>query len=121
MSDGVLKIRCPYCAGKIGVDSDYYQELIGKIINCPHCSKEMIIPANSESARQNLEGSHSLDRTQEIQVPPQNTHAMRQPSGEARHCPHCGVEVGKRDRVCIACGNKIPLPEPPPGFSQIRA
>ena len=121
MSDNVIKIRCPYCAGKIGVDAEYYQELVGKIVNCPHCSKEMIIPANSEVSGQNQQGSHSLDTTQEIQVPPEVSKVVRQGSSDARHCPHCGVEVGKRDRVCITCGNKIPLPEPPPGFSQIRA
>jgi len=121
MSDHVIKIRCPYCAGKIGIDADYYQELVGKIVNCPHCSKEMIVPANSESAKSNLQGSHSLDMTQEIQMPPEVSKTVRSSPGEARHCPHCGVEVGKRDRVCISCGNRIPLPEPPAGFSQIRA
>ncbi|MDI6774208.1 MAG: hypothetical protein QME60_02265 [Verrucomicrobiota bacterium] len=120
MSENVVKIRCPYCAGKIGVDANYYQELAGEIINCPHCSKEMIVPANAEGTNQNSRGSHNLDRTQEIQVFPKSDRTVQNAPTEARHCPHCKEEVRQRNRVCITCGRQIPLLEPPPGFSHIR-
>ncbi len=121
MNAPVIKFRCPYCAGKVAVDTDYYRDLVGKVVSCPHCEKAMIIPATVDTARMRTEGSHGLDRTQEIQMPPALQRTMRQAPSESRHCPFCGVEVGRRDQVCITCGNRIPLPEPPPGFSQIRA
>lgn len=121
-TENIIKFRCPYCSGKVAVDLEYYAELVGKVINCPHCAKEMIIPATIDPAKQNAQGIHGMDVTQEIKMPEEHHTARSHPAAEGtRHCPHCGVEVGKRDRICITCGNRIPLPEPPSGFSQIRA
>ena len=123
--ENVTKIRCPYCAGKIAIEEDYYQELVGTVINCPHCGQQMIIPA-SVAPIPTAAGSHSLDRTQEIKMPeewqkPFQNSPLRQQADDVRKCPYCHEEVGKRDRICISCGHKIPLQEPPAGFSQIRA
>ncbi len=128
MSD-VTKIRCPHCSGKIAIDHDYFAELSGQVISCPHCAEQMSVPESSAQPSVSASGAHGLDRTQEIQMPPLSAPARPTPrpsvrrneSSGARLCPHCGVEVGERDRVCITCGEKIPLPEPPAGFSQIRA
>ena len=120
-TENIMKFRCPYCAGKVAVDLEYYAELVGKVINCPHCAKEMIIPATIDPAKQNAKGIHGMDVTQEIKIPDTHTAPTQHTSEGGRLCPHCGVEVGKRDRICISCGNRIPLPEPPSGFSQIRA
>jgi DNA-directed RNA polymerase subunit RPC12/RpoP len=141
--ESVTKIRCPHCGGKIGIENDYYSELVGSVISCPHCGNQMIVPVNASQAVSTTAGSHSLDRTQEIQIPPewnkpfQNAvppapaapprppaQAQAKPAAggeETRRCPYCQDDVGRRDRICISCGHKIPLSEPPPGFSQIRA
>jgi DNA-directed RNA polymerase subunit RPC12/RpoP len=129
MSD-IFKIRCPHCAGKIAIEREFYAELAEAAIECPHCEKKMIVPKQQDpsppapapaSGPQTI-GSHSLDRTQEIQSarPRPVTGFTNKPrDGQERRCAHCRAEVGSRDRICISCGNRLPPPEPPKGFSQI--
>jgi hypothetical protein len=118
----IIKIRCPHCDGKIAIDQNFYQELEGKPIDCPHCNDKMAIPllASVGDVTRPGAGRHSLDTTQKIQLPPLDAPPptrTRQPQPQTRHCPHCRVEVGLRDRICIVCGKKIPPPAQPPGFA----
>ncbi len=128
MSD-IFKIRCPHCVEKIAIEREYYAELMEVAIECPHCEKPMIVPKQQglspspPTSGPQTGGGRSLDRTQEIQpVRPRAVTGFSSKSGDGRErrCTHCHAEVGNRDRICISCGNRLPPPEPPTAFRQIR-
>ncbi|MFO7870552.1 MAG: hypothetical protein R6V03_03870 [Kiritimatiellia bacterium] len=114
----MYKFRCPGCKGKISVDEDYYREIVGKVINCPHCSKRITIPRMQTKKDPDVLPSDAFKNTQQIKPHP----AASPPAGnpgpvpapkpqtsdpDSAVCPHCGAEVGKRDKVCITCGEKL--------------
>ena len=109
MSADITKIRCPHCEGKIAVEDDYYHELIGTLVSCPHCAQEMLIPAINHAGEQTASGNHSVDVTREIERPADTRRQVIQPpSDEGTFCPHCGAGIGLRDRICISCGTRMP-------------
>jgi hypothetical protein len=108
MSETFIKIRCTACAGKIGIEEEYYRELVGRAISCPHCQAEMLVPANPAKPGETPSGAPpGVDVTQEINRPEAPSSIPKPRSGERRTCPFCGDEIGPRDRVCIRCGNTL--------------
>jgi hypothetical protein len=106
MPENVIKLRCQVCAGKIALDEDYYRELIGHTVACPHCQAEVPVPAHVEQSKPKIEGVHSADNTQPLGRTVGNLPASG-PAG-IRKCPFCNDGLGPRDRFCIKCGKKLP-------------
>jgi len=119
--DEVIKLRCPHCDGKVALDEAFYKELVGKNIDCPHCSVEMKIPSTVKRNADEREAHfrrHSRTATQKVQNPSRIwALPVRQVPGTEEkpvYCPKCKEEVGRRDRVCISCGTKLMPPDMPP-------
>ena len=108
MSEGV-RIRCPFCSGKIAVDHEYYRELVGDVIPCPHCNEEIIVPSTgSKDTMFDMGKADRMKTTMRIQPLPTSMRA----DDDSALCPHCGAEIGCRDLVCITCGGRVPSQEP---------
>ena len=103
-----VKVLCPTCHGKIAVDGDYYHELVGKAIDCPHCNKKMMVPGNTERSSHQKAPFDDLRTTRKIELVPVSLPQPPKPAHvDSTKCPHCGAEVGKRDRVCIRCESRL--------------
>ncbi len=104
----IIKLRCPHCEGKIGIDITYYKELVGEEMECPHCQKKMKIPSTVRTIKKDQDtiGAHGRHITQKVHKTEVGWAAapLKAKDDDAAYCPRCKEEVGKRDRVCIACG-----------------
>lgn len=106
MSENVVKLRCRACAGRIALDEDYYRELIGHTLTCPHCGAEVPVPASAEESDRNVAGMHSVATPRSVERPAGNPRAAA--AAGVRKCPFCDDQVGPGDRFCVKCGNKLP-------------
>jgi hypothetical protein len=106
-----IRLRCPNCDGKLVIDEDYYKELVGHNINCPHCDVGMKIPSTVKKIKENqdLHGAHGRSQTHAVHKPSTTwtPPSLRQGEEEPAFCPKCKEEVGRRDRICISCGTKL--------------
>ena len=108
MEEKVIKILCPACHGKIAIDESYYKELVGNPIECPHCTRKIIMPGNTERLSHQKAPFEDLRSTMKIELTPVNQpthHKKHEP--ETTNCPKCGATVGIRDRICINCETKL--------------
>ena len=109
MEEKVIKIRCPHCAGKIAIDEDIYDEFAEKVIHCPHCNEEMIVP--KVPMTQKISPHTTLENIAKatMNLKPIIDIALESEDIDSgtRRCPHCGAEVGKKDRVCLSCEGKL--------------
>jgi len=104
----VIKILCPVCHGKIAIDEGYYKELIGKAIDCPHCTRKIIVPGNTERISHQKAPFEDMRSTMKIELSPgANQQQSTVQNAETTKCPKCGATVGIRDRVCIRCETKL--------------
>ncbi|OGV68123.1 MAG: hypothetical protein A2498_16375 [Lentisphaerae bacterium RIFOXYC12_FULL_60_16] len=108
----VVKVLCSLCHGKVALDEDYYHELVGKTIPCPHCKRPMSIPGNTDRIHHQQAPFNDLRTTQKLQLVPVASAApkpvpVKASAPDGCRCPHCGAEVGRRDRVCITCEGRL--------------
>ena len=96
------------------MDTKYYRELGGQVIDCPHCKAMIRVPEVVEpSPRQDQDEAvvtvRDLRTTQPIQ--PVNGQAASRPASSKEStgafCQHCGAEVGVRDLVCTSCEREL--------------
>ncbi|MBN2302004.1 MAG: hypothetical protein JXN60_05750 [Lentisphaerae bacterium] len=102
----IVKIQCPSCGGNIAIEQPYYLQIVGTVIECSHCSQKLIVPQSIEPSLPNPNTS-DLKKTQMLQLVPIDQPEQSDPNSAARFCPHCKVEVGPNDLVCVECENAL--------------
>jgi len=112
--DDIAKVKCPACLGNIAMDTKYYRELGGQVIDCPHCGAkirvpEVVEPPPKESLEEAMVTVRDLRTTQPIEPVAQKAPASAPPDKESTgaFCQHCGAEVGVRDLVCTSCEREL--------------
>jgi hypothetical protein len=108
--DTTVKLRCPHCDGKVAIDEEYYKEIVGQSVSCPHCNEGMKVPSTVKKMPKDQEPplTHSKSHTYKVHKESSDWKPHEHREKEAPvHCPKCKEEVGRRDRVCITCGTKL--------------
>lgn len=111
--DDIAKVKCPACLGNIAMDTKYYRELGGKVIDCPHCRAKISVPQvveppPKESLDKAVVTVRDLRTTQPIQpVADKGSPAALAKESTGAFCQHCGAEVGVRDLVCTSCEKEL--------------
>ncbi|MFC1462181.1 hypothetical protein ACFLQU_01120 [Verrucomicrobiota bacterium] len=112
--DDIAKVKCPACLGNIAMDTKYYRELGGDVIDCPHCRAkirvpEVVQPPPKESLDEAVVTVRDLRTTQPILPVAGKSSPGNGPAKESTgaFCQHCGAEVGVRDLVCTSCEREL--------------
>lgn len=111
--DDIAKIKCPACLGNIAMDTKYYRELGGKIIDCPHCRARISVPqvvepppkASPDEAVVTVRDLRTTQPIEPVVKGPAAAAPGKQSTGA--FCQHCGAEVGVRDLVCTSCEREL--------------
>ena len=102
-----VKFNCPSCDGKLGVESDYLPEILDAVIRCPHCEDGIRVKLVAEHVKRVGPQSRAASSTYRVERTRLGGSPVQVRADGVPLCPHCHVEVGPRDRVCLSCGGKI--------------